>query len=145
MRASSHDYVWPIIPSCETPGQVRMPSIALLLAEIGGGKNAGRYVAWGCPSLLVERGAFDIGLSSHSLFPHNTHLSVASHLQALWERRRVAHEVQVFPLLILDGFPSRHMPIVTEPFSHQAHRVDVRHVHYEFQRDGNEMLAITHA
>ncbi len=145
VRANSDDYVWNVIPSIEALGQVRMSAMEIFLTDFEAGRNAGRYIAGELPSLPFERGTFDIALSSHFLFLYSTHLSAEFHLQALCEMVRVAHEVRVFPLLTLDGFPSPHVPIVTERLSHQGHRVAIARVPYEFQRGGNEMLVVTPA
>ncbi len=145
VRANSHDYVWNVIPSIEALGQVRMSAMETFLTDFEAGRNAGRYIAGELPSLPFERGTFDITLSSHFLFLYSAHLSAEFHLQALREMMRVAREVRVFPLLTLDGFPSPHVPIVTERLSHQGHCVEIRRVHYEFQRGGNEMLVVTPA
>lgn len=143
VRDNSHDYVWNVIPSIETLGHVRMSAMEIFLADFEAGRNAGRYIAGELPSLPFERGTFDIALSSHFLFLYSTHLSAEFHLQSLYEMVRVAHEVRVFPLLTLDGFPSPHVPIVTERLSHQGYRVEIVRVPYEFQRGGNEMLVVT--
>lgn len=145
VRANSHDYVWNVIPSIEALGQVRMPAMETFLTDFEAGRSAGRYIAGELPSLPFERGAFDIALSSHFLFLYSAHLSEEFHLQALREMVRVAREVRVFPLLTLDGFPSPHVPVVIERLSRQSYRVEIRRVHYEFQRGGNEMLVVTHA
>jgi hypothetical protein len=112
------------------------------LSDYESGKNDGRYIAGGLPSLPIESGKFDIALSSHFLFLYSAQLSAEFHLQALREMLRVAREVRVFPLLALDGAPSPHMGFVTKSLESHGFRVEVRRVTYEFQRGGNEMLLI---
>lgn len=55
---------------------------------------------------------------------------------------RVAHEVRVFPLLSLDGVLSLHLTYAKDHFSNHGFDVEIKRVSYEFQRGGNEMLAI---
>jgi len=145
VRAHSHDYVWDSIPSIEALGQVRMSAMDTFLNDFEAGRNAGRYIPGELPSLPFERGAFDIALSSHFLFLYSAHLPAEFHLHALGEMARVAHEVRVFPLLTLDGFPSPDVPLVVERLSREGCRVKITRVPYEFQRGGDEMLVVTPA
>ena len=83
-----------------------------------------------------------MALSSHFLFLYSTHLSAEFHLQALKEMLRVAHEVRVFPLLMLGGAPSSHLAFATEQLKSDRFYVEAKQVPYEFQKGGNEMLVI---
>ncbi|SPP65836.1 conserved hypothetical protein [Nitrospira lenta] len=145
VRANSHDYVWDVIPSIDALGHVRMSAMETFLADFEAGRRADRYIAGELPSLPFERGTFDIALSSHFLFLYSAHLSLEFHLQALNDMLRVAHEVRLFPLLTLDGFPSPHVPMVIERLSRQGHRAEIARVPYEFQRGGNAMLVVAPA
>jgi hypothetical protein len=55
---------------------------------------------------------------------------------------RVAHEVRVFPLLMLGGAPSPHLDFVIEQLTKDAFSIEIKRTHYEFQKGGNEMLVI---
>ncbi len=76
------------------------------------------------------------------LFLYSTHLSAEFHLQAFKEMLRVAHEIRVFPLLMLGRVPSPHLAFLTEQLTNDGFYVEVKQVQYEFQRGGNEMLVI---
>ena len=142
MRKNKNDYVWGAIPSVEQLGNVRMSAMETFLADFEIGKQEGRYIAGELPSLPFESGRFDIALSSHFLFLYSAHLSAEFHLQALQEMLRVAREVRVFPLLALDGMPSPHLDFVGKHLENHGFGVKIKRVPYEFQRGGNEMLAI---
>lgn len=143
MRKNKNDYVWGrAIPSVEQPGNVRMSAMEIFLADFETGKQEGRYIAGELPSLPFKSGQFDIALSSHFLFLYSAHLSAEFHLQALQEMLRVAREVRVFPLLALDSTPSPHLDFVSKHLENHGFGVEVKRVPYEFQRGGNEMLAI---
>lgn len=142
MRKNHSDYVWGVIPSVEQLGSLRMSAMETFLADFDVGKQAGRYIPGALPSLPFANGEFDITLSSHFLFLYSAHLSAEFHLQALQEMLRVSHEVQVFPLLTLDGATSPYLHFVNEHLANQGFGLEVKRVPYEFQRGGNEMLVI---
>ncbi len=114
IRENQNDYVWDAISLVEELGCVRMSAMDTFLSDYESGKNDGRYIAGGLPSLPIESGKFDIAFSSHFLFLYSAQLSAEFHLRALREMLRVAREVRVFPLLALDGAPSPHMGFVTK-------------------------------
>lgn len=142
MRENHCDYVWEAIRSTEQLGSLRMSSMETFLADFDAGRKEGRYISCKLPSLPFKRGEFDLALSSHFLFLYSAHFSVEFHLQALQEMLRVARELRVFPLLTLEGAPSPHLPVVIRHFENHGFTVEVKHVPYEFQRGGNEMLVI---
>ena len=141
-RKNKNEFIWESIPSVGDLGRIRMSAMQTFLEDFDAGKREGRYIAGELPSLPFDRGQFDIALSSHFLFLYSTHLSTEFHLQALKEMLRVAHEVRVFPLLMLDGAPSPHLAYVTEQIANDGFYVELKQVPYEFQRGGNEMLVI---
>lgn len=144
MRMNQSDYVWApgAISSLEELGRIRMSAMNTFLSDFEVEKNNGRYIAGKLPLLPFENGAFDMALSSHFLFLYSAHLSAEFHLQALQEMLRVAREVRVFPMLTLDGKPSPHITFIRESLESLGFCVEIRRVHYEFQRGGNEMLVI---
>lgn len=142
MRKNQADYVWNAITSVEDLGRIRMSAMNAFLLDFEAGKQEGRYIAGELPSLPFDKEQFDIALSSHFLFLYSAHLSAEFHLQALEEMLRVAREVRVFPLLTLEGKLSPHLNFVTEHLVKQGFCVTIKHVPYEFQRGGNEMLRI---
>jgi SAM-dependent methyltransferase len=142
IRKNQKDYIWNAIASVEELERVRMSAMDTFLADYENGKNKGRYIEGELPALPFGNGKFDLALSSHFLFLYSMHLSAEFHLQALQEMLRVAREVRVFPLLALDGTPSSHLSFVTESLSSQGYKIEIKPVLYEFQRGGNEMLAV---
>lgn len=144
-RKNKNEFIWETIPSVEHLGRVRMSAMEIFLSDFDAGKQEGRYVAGELPFLPFEKGQFDIALSSHFLFLYSTHLSAEFHLQSLQEMLRVAHEVRVFPLLMLGGVSSPHLDFVKERLTNDGFYIETKRVPYEFQRGGNEMLVITTA
>ncbi|MDP1659922.1 MAG: class I SAM-dependent methyltransferase [Methylotenera sp.] len=145
MQKNQRDYVWESIPTIEQLGRVRMSAMETFLGDFEAGKQNGRYIAGELPILPFEEGQFDIALSSHFLFLYSAHLSAEFHLQALREMLRVAQEVRVFPLLMLDGALSSHLAFVKQELANDGFRLEVKRVSYEFQRGGNEMLVVKNA
>jgi len=144
LRRNRGDFVWGLIPSVEQLGILRMAAMESFLADFDAGKWAGRYIPGELPLLPFAAGEFDLALSSHFLFLYSEHLSAQFHLQAIQEMLRVADEVRVFPLVTLANALSPHLQFVTEQLASLGFLVEVRHVPYEFQRGGNEMLVIRH-
>lgn len=142
IRKNQTDYVWNAISSAEELGHTRMLAMETFLSDYAVGKNEGRYVAGELPILPFETDSFDIALSSHFLFLYSAHLSMAFHLEALQEMLRTAHEVRVFPLLMLDGNPSPYLDPITKQLTHLGFKTECRRVPYEFQRGGHEMLLV---
>ena len=142
IRKNQKDYIWNAIASVEELERVRMSAMDTFLADYENGKNKGRYIEGELPALPFESGTFDLALSSHFLFLYSAHLSAEFHLQALQEMLRVAREVRIFPLLVLDGAPSPHLNFVTESLSSQGYNIEIKPVLYEFQRGGNEMRIV---
>jgi len=141
-RKNRNEFIWETIPSVEDLGRIRMSAMETFLEDFNAGKQEDRYIAGELPSLPFDRGRFDLALSSHFLFLYSTHLSAEFHLQALKEMLRVAHEVRVFPLLMLGGVPSPHLAFVIEQLTNDGFYVEVKQAPYEFQKGGNEILVI---
>ncbi len=141
-RQNHNNFIWGVIPTIEQLGSLRISAMETFLADFEEGKREGRYLPGELPSLPFTSGQFDIALSSHFLFLYSAHLSVEFHLQAVQEMLRVSQEVRVFPLLTLDGSLSPHLQFVREHLANHGFGVEVKHVPYEFQRGGNEMLVI---
>lgn len=141
-RNNQHEFVWEAISSVEELGRIRMAAMDIFLKDFQAGKQTGRYVTGELPSLPFDSKQFDLALSSHFLFLYSEHLSAEFHLQALQEMLRVAHEVRVFPLLMIGGVRSPHLPFVMDQLAADGFSLEITRVPYEFQRGGNEMLVI---
>lgn len=142
MRVNEGDYIWTSIKSVEDLGRVRMSAMNTFLSDYESGRDEGRYIEGGLPSLALSDHSFDIALSSHFLFLYSAHLSAEFHACALKEMLRVALEVRIFPLRALDGAPSPHLDSVIRQLERLGFEAEVLNVHYEFQRGTNEMLCI---
>jgi hypothetical protein len=142
MQKNQNDYVWESISTIEQLGHIRMLAMETFLGDFETGKQNGRYIAGELPILPFEERQFDLALSSHFLFLYSAHLSAEFHLQALREMLRVAEEVRVFPLLMLDGALSSHIAFVKKKLENDGFHLEVKRVSYEFQRGGNQMLVI---
>lgn len=142
MQKNQGNYVWNSILTLAQLGRVRMSAMETFLADFDVGKQNGRYIAGELPILASDEGQFDIALSSHFLFLYSDHLSAEFHLQSLREMLRVAQEVRVFPLLMLNGALSSHIAFVQQELAKDGCSVEIKQVHYEFQKGGNEMLVI---
>jgi hypothetical protein len=145
-RLNAHEFVWDqAIPDLETLKRVRMGAMTAFLDDYDRGRDEGRYLNAGLPSLPFEDGAFDLALCSHFLFLYSQQHDAAFHVQSLRELCRVAREVRVFPLLALGGQPSPRLAPAREALADDGFAVTVERVPYEFQRGGFEMLRVTRA
>lgn len=144
-RKNKHEFIWETITSVEGLGRIRMLAMDTFLNDFDAGKQAGRYVAGALPSLPFDNGRFDLALSSHFLFLYSAHFSAEFHIQALQEMLRVAHEVRVFPLLMLGGALSPHLDFVIKQLTKKGFSVEIKRTQYEFQKGGDKMLVIKYA
>ena len=141
-RAQSHRFVWTDFPTPEALGAARLAAMHRFLADYDAGRTEGRYVAGALPRLPFADGTFRLCLCSHLLFLYSGHLDLAFHVDSMLDMLRVAKEVRVFPLLDLNGTPSRHVgPVMTALRRHGSDPRIVK-VEYEFQRGGNQMLVV---
>ena len=141
-RAARHEFVWHEIGSPEHLGEVRMAAMQRFLADFPGGLREGRYRAQALPHLDLSDGAFDLALCSNFLFTYSDRLSLDFHVTSIEEMCRVAGEARVFPVLKSYGGTSPHLQPVMVELRERGYRVELRKVPYEFQRGGNEMLAV---
>jgi hypothetical protein len=142
IRANAQDFVWTHFKSVNELVAARMRAMQAFLADLKEGLEQGRYVPAELPNLPFFDGTFDLALCSHFLFLYSEQYDAQFHIQALQELCRVAHEVRVFPLLELNGGPSRHLQEVTTALEASGLSVQIQPVNYEFQKDGNKMLRL---
>jgi hypothetical protein len=142
LLANRAAYVWTTITSPQHLGRIRMDAMADFLDDYDQGKADGRYVPNELPCFPFEVNAFDIALCSHLLFTYSEQLSRTFHVEAALEMCRVAREVRIFPILEMNGQPSRHVPAVCEALNGPGFRWAIEAVEYEFQRGGHKMLRI---
>lgn len=140
LRRAAYRFNWSHYGSEENVYRLRGEALALFLADFEGGKQEGRYVACGLPSLPFPDGGFHLALVSHLLFLYGDTLDFPFHLAAMRELLRVAGEVRVFPLINLDGLPSSHLPCVVRSLRAEGVEVEIVDVPFEFQRGATRML-----
>ncbi|WP_027185421.1 class I SAM-dependent methyltransferase [Desulfovibrio inopinatus] len=143
IRANRTDYIWTHIRSEDELGEIRMQAMRRFLEDYPAGIHEGRYVNAALPNLPFENGTFDLALVSHLLFLYSKHMDFDFHLAALIELCRVAREVRIFPLVELDGTPSRHLENIIGALTHNGMTSRKVRTDYEFQRGGHDMLVIT--
>ncbi len=142
LRVARERFVWTHYGTPERVEEVRLSAMRDFLEDYGAGRAAGRYIPAALPALPFAGGSFDLALCSHFLFLYSADLDEEFHLAAIEEMLRLAAEARIFPLLDLDGQPSRHL----EPARARLRRLGLRAervpVAYEFQKGGNEMLRV---
>lgn len=141
-RRNQASFVWTAFRSLEALGRARMAAMESFLNDYDAGRLAGRYRPAELPALPFENRSFDLAVCSHFLFLYTEQLSETFHIDSVLELCRVAREVRLFPLLALDGAPSRYLAPVIAAVQRAGLRVDVEAVAYEFQRGGNQMLHV---
>jgi ubiquinone/menaquinone biosynthesis C-methylase UbiE len=107
------------------------------------GKEEGRYLDEALPSLSFPDNHFDLALSSHFLFLYSEHLDESFHFKAIEEMLRVAKEVRIFPLVMLDNERSPYVDTVIQLLQEKGYSSEIVKTAYEFQKGANEMLKIT--
>ena len=139
-------YIWTHFRDSDHLGECRLAAMRAFLADFERGKQEGRYVAAGLPSLPFRDRQFTLALVSHFLFLYSDHFNQDFHVAAFKELLRVANEVRVFPLLGLDRKLSPHVGPVREHLERGGFEVEVVAVEYEFQRAedhaGNRMMRV---
>ena len=141
-RTAAQRFVWRDFADADDLGRARLVAMQRFLLDFDAGLAAGRYRAESLPSLSFAGDAFDLALCSHLLFLYSDHLSLDFHLASLREMLRVAAEARVFPLLDLDGRPSRYVDPVRFALAEDGFDVDIQPVNYEFQVGGNQMMQV---
>ena len=92
------------------------------------------------PKLPFENDRFDLALCSHFLFLYFDNFSAEFHLESILEMCRVTKEVRIFPLLKLSGEISPLVMPMIEKLATKGYKSKVKHVDYEFQKEGNQMM-----
>lgn len=141
MRAARARFNWNHYPSPEAVVEQRRRALKRFRTDLSSPQREGGYVASSLPNLPFSDGSFDLALSSHLLFLYSEELDLTAHIAALTEMLRVSDEVRVFPLIEMNGEPSRHVEPTLEHFGSRA-ICEVVEVPFEFQRGGNRMLRL---
>jgi len=139
-RLNADAYVWDAITPVDSLVETRMNSMTAFLGDYEFGRSEKRYLPHELPDLPFVDAEFDIVLCSHFLFTYSEQYSLEFHLLCLNEMVRVGREARVFPILDMNGQPSRHLEPAIEVLRAQGLDADTVAVPYEFQRGGNAML-----
>jgi SAM-dependent methyltransferase len=141
-RQNAHRFVWEEFANADALGRARLAAMERFLGDLEAGGARGRYVATSLPRLPFGDRQFDLCVCSHFLFLYAKQLDLMFHLAAVREMLRVAREVQIFPLLDLEGRASAHVVPVRDALLAGGWDVNVVRVAYEFQRGGDSMLVV---
>ncbi len=143
LRAAKDRFVFTWHQSIERHDEVRMTAMRGFLGDFERGKSESRYEAAALPDLPFANDTFDIALCSHFLFLYSDHLNADQHTAYIAEMMRVGAEARIFPLLDLDGEPSRHVDPVRLALEKRGFETAIQRVDYEFQKGGHSMLRVT--
>jgi hypothetical protein len=141
-RVAYDEFIWREIESPEHLGEVRVAAMQRFLRDFPEGLEERRYLARALPHLYFRDDAFDLALCSAFLFTYTEQLSLDFHVAAIEEMCRVAGEARIFPLLKGYGGPSPYLEPVITRLRDRGYTATIREVPYEFQRGGDQMLAV---
>ena len=142
-RRNAHRFVWgDRIGSPQALAKLRRAAMDRFLDDFEREGEGGRYLQGALPRLPFADDAFDLALCSHLLFLYGEQFDLRFHVESLVELARVAREVRVFPLLDMEGEPSRHLRGAREGAGSAGLTAEEVVVPYEFQRGGNQMLVV---
>ncbi len=141
MVSARQRFAWKFYDSPNAVVERRRHALDLFLSDRAAGRGAGRYVAAALPNLPFRRRAFDVVLCSHFLFLYSADLTAEMHVASIREMLRVGAEVRIFPLLDLDGRPSKHLESILAALRGHAEAALVD-VAFEFQRGARQMLRV---
>lgn len=142
LRAAREHFVWTHYGSPGRVTEIRLAAMRHFLEDYEVGRDEGRYLDAALPDLPLPDGGFDLVLCSHFLFLYGEQRDAAFHLACIREMARVGRAVRIFPLVDLEGAPSRHLAPLRTELDALGYETAVRRVDYEFQKGGNEMLCV---
>ena len=142
-EANADRFLWDEFKNPAQVARIRRRAMTNFLEDFAAGKDAGRYIEGGLPTLPFDASTFELALCSHFLFTYSDQFSTDFHLESIRELARVAGEVRVFPIVTqFTGDLSEHLPVAMDRVRELGYAVEVRRVEYEFQIGGNRMLSV---
>jgi hypothetical protein len=88
---------------------------------------------------------FTISLVSHLLFLYEDHINYDLHNKIILELLRItSKEIRIFPLVNLKGKKSLFVDSILQDQDFGRCQISIKKVNYEFMKNGNEMMTITH-
>lgn len=143
MEKNQQDYLWGYYQSPGHLLRIRLAAMDLFLSDVEKGTREGRYITGALPQLPFADQSFDLAICSYCLFSYSHQFDLDFHYDAITEMCRVGKEVRVFPLLEVDGKPSRHLQgVLLKLQQNHSLMAEIIKVDYEFQKGGSQMLLL---
>jgi hypothetical protein len=137
-------YVWNFFKDIQALKAQREKAYKLFIEDF---KNHGtkRYMPVKYPSTDFIDDQFNISLVSHLLFLYEDHINYDLHKKIILELLRItSKEIRIFPVVNLKGEKSSLVDTLMHDKDFERLQISVKKVDYEFMKNGNEMMAITH-
>ncbi len=137
-------YVWNFFKDMHALKAQREKAHKLFIEDF---KNHGtnRYMPVEYPSSGFIDDQFNISLVSHLLFLYEDHINYDLHKKIILELLRItSKEIRIFPIVNLKGEKSSLVNTLMHDKDFERYQISVKKVGYEFMKNGNEMMAITH-
>ena len=141
LRQHQSDYRWDYYSSPEALVEIRLAATRRFLTDFEQAEKR-RYVAGSLLDLPFDDHTFDLVLCANCLFSYSEQFDEAFHHQAIQQMCRVGKEVRIFPLVEIDGSPSRHLSSVLSQLEERSIPFSIVTVDYEFQKGSNQLLTI---
>ncbi len=104
-----------------------------------------RYMPVEYPSSDFIDNRFTVSLVSHFLFLYENYINYDLHKKIILELLRItSKEIRIFPIVNLKGKKSSLVDTLMHDMDFERFQISVKKVDYEFMKNGNEMMAITH-
>ncbi|HEX7576361.1 MAG TPA: hypothetical protein VF360_08275 [Candidatus Methanoperedens sp.] len=104
-----------------------------------------KYVPVEYPGTDFIDNQFTISLVSHLLFLYEDHINYDLHKKIILELIRItSKEIRIFPLVNLKGKKSLFVDSILQDQDFGRCQISIKKVNYEFMKNGNEMMTITH-
>ncbi len=137
-------YVWNFFKDIQALKAKREKAYKLFIEDF---KNHGtkRYMPVEYPSSGFIDNRFTTSLVSHFLFLYENYINYDLHKKIILELLRItSKEIRIFPVVNLKGEKSSLVDTLMHDKDFERFQISVKKVDYEFMKNGNEMMAITH-
>jgi hypothetical protein len=142
LERAAYRFVWDYYGSPDAVYRLRQEALDLFLADFENSRDHDRYLAEALPALSFPDRSFRLALCSHLLFLYSEELDLEFHIRSILELLRVADEIRIFPLIALNGEPSRHLGPVVEAMRAHGAIAELAAVPFEFQKGATQMLRL---
>ncbi|VVB89307.1 Uncharacterised protein [uncultured archaeon] len=137
-------YVWNFFKDIPALKAQREKACKLFIEDF---KNYGtkRYKPVEYPDTDFNDNQFTTSLVSHFLFLYENHINYDSHKKIILELLRItSKEIRIFPIVNLKGEKSSLVDTLIHDKDFERFQISVKKVDYEFMKNGNQMMSITH-